>query len=54
MSIRAAKLRAEAHGKAHMELTAAKTNHATQSLHESLDWVSDSVHFAYSMPTQLT
>jgi ribosomal protein S18 acetylase RimI-like enzyme len=54
MLLEAAKLRAEADGKAHMELTTAKTNHTAQSLYESLGWVRDSVYFAYSIPTQRT
>jgi ribosomal protein S18 acetylase RimI-like enzyme len=54
MLLEAAKFRAEADGKAHMELTTAKTNHAAQSLYESLGWVRDSVYFAYSITTRRT
>lgn len=44
----AAEQLARQNGKARMDLTTAKTNHAAQRLYESLGWVQDSVFLAYS------
>ncbi len=44
----AAEARAAADGKARMDLTTARTNHAAQSLYESLGWVRDDVFLAYN------
>lgn len=45
----AARARAAADGKARMDLTTAKTNHAAQALYESLGWVRDEVFYAYTL-----
>ena len=44
----AAEQLARQNGKARMDLTTAKSNHAAQRLYESLGWVQDSVFLAYS------
>jgi ribosomal protein S18 acetylase RimI-like enzyme len=46
--LEAARARAQADGKAKMELTTARTNSTAQSLYESLGWVRDEVFYAYS------
>ncbi len=46
--LQAAEQLALAHGKARMDLTTARDNHAAQSVYESLGWVRDDVFFAYS------
>ena len=44
----AAERLAQAHGKARMDLTTAKTNLAAQAAYEGLGWVRDEVFLAYS------
>ena len=44
----AAEATARAQGKVRMDLTTAKTNHAAQSLYESLGWVRDEVFLTYT------
>ena len=44
----AAEARAAADGMVRMDLTTARTNHAAQSLYESLGWVRDDVFLAYN------
>jgi ribosomal protein S18 acetylase RimI-like enzyme len=44
----AAEQLAQAHGKARMDLTTARTNGVAQAAYESLGWVRDDVFFAYS------
>lgn len=46
--LQAAHQLAAEHGKARMDLTTAKTNHAAQRVYESLGWVRDDVFYAYS------
>lgn len=46
--LRAAEQLAAAHGKARMDLTTARSNHAAQSVYASLGWVRDDVFLAYS------
>jgi len=44
----AAERQAAAHGMARMDLTTARTNHAAQSVYESLGWVRDEVFLTYT------
>lgn len=44
----AAERHAAANGKVRMDLTTARTNHAAQSVYESLGWVRDEVFLSYS------
>lgn len=46
--LRAAEQLAVTHGKARMDLTTARDNHAAQSVYEALGWVRDDVFLAYS------
>ncbi len=46
--LQAAEQLAVTHGKARMDLTTARDNHAAQSVYESLGWVRDDVFLAYS------
>ena len=47
MLLRAAEQLAQAHGKARMELTTARTNLAAQRAYESMGWERDEVFIAY-------
>ena len=44
----AAQAHSKANGKVRMDLTTARSNHAAQSVYESLGWVRDEVFFTYS------
>ncbi|RZJ13201.1 MAG: GNAT family N-acetyltransferase [Rubrivivax sp.] len=44
----AAEARAAAYGMTRMDLTTARSNHAAQSIYESLGWVRDEVFLAYN------
>lgn len=47
--LRAAHQLAQAHGKARMDLTTARSNRPAQALYASLGWVRDDVFLAYSL-----
>jgi ribosomal protein S18 acetylase RimI-like enzyme len=46
--MQAAHAHAQQHGFARLDLTTARTNHAAQTLYESLGWVRDDVFLAYN------